>query len=451
MKYLTIKNKLTIWYTLMLVALLVIFSFFIYLSMSNVMRQGAETLVKAHAAQAVSMIEVENGKIKFNEPFELTTSGTFITIYNSDNSVIDGNMIHPSITDMKPAFNTVRYVEIGESPWIIYDQPIYDNNKTVAWVRSSRSLMPVGDALKNLEAAIFVTIPLCVLIAIGGGLFLASKALSPIDHITKTAKAIGKGDLSRRLNMPNIKDEVGNLAMTFDEMLDKLESSLKKERQFTSDASHELRTPVAVITAQAEEALSGKKGVDDYREALETILMESKKMRNIISQLLMLTRGDEKKYIPIIEGIDLSVMAEKIIYEMNEAANKKNIKLLLDAPDKLYVECDQTLITQLIINLVSNAIKYNREGGWVKLTLDKDDNYANISVEDNGIGIPDEDMPYIFDRFYRVDKSRKSDGIGLGLSIVKWIVDTHRGNIEVESTLNKGSRFLVKLPLSFMP
>ena len=165
----------------------------------------------------------------------------------------------------------------------------------------------------------------------------------------------------------------------------------------------------------------------------------------------MLTRGDEKKYIPIIEGIDLSVMAEKIIYEMNEAANKKNIKLLLDAPDKLYVECDQTLITQLIINLVSNAIKYNHEGGWVKLTLDKDDNYANISVEDNGIGIPDEDMPYIFDRFYRVDKSRKSDGIGLGLSIVKWIVDTHRGNIEVESTLNKGSRFLVKLPLSFMP
>jgi signal transduction histidine kinase len=423
-----------------------IFSAFIYISMSNAMLQGAESLIKAHAAQVASIIEVENGNARFDEPFELTTSGTYITIYNSDNSVIEGSKVHPIITDMKPSFNVVKNIEINDSIWLVYDQPIYDNNVLVAWVRASRSLMPVGEALKNLRTVIFVAIPLCMLIAIGGGLFLSGRALAPIDHITKTARAIGRGDLSRRLNLPNIKDEVGNLATTFDEMLDRLETSFKKERQFTSDASHELRTPVAVITAQAEDALAGNRDMTSYREALETILKESKKMGNIISQLLMLTRGDEKKYKPVIEDIDLVMIATEVLNEMEGLASKKNVSLYLDSPNELHAMMDQTLITQLFINLIDNAVKYNYDNGWVKISLSGNKDKAYISVEDNGIGISDEDIPHIFDRFYRVDKSRKSDGTGLGLSIVKWIIDIHKGNISVQSVVGKGSKFIVKLP-----
>ncbi|MDI3481043.1 MAG: two-component system, OmpR family, heavy metal sensor histidine kinase CusS [Tepidanaerobacteraceae bacterium] len=449
MRNLTIRTKMTMWYSFMLLILLSIFSFLVYAMMSKMMYSGEENLIKAHAAQAVSSVEVENGSVKFTEPHELVTSGTYITVYDKrDQIIFGGDGIYPDIDIQKPSEEKLRVIKTKDNTWMIYDRPVHEENGLIAWVRASRSLMPVGKTMENLRDILFLTIPLFLIIASGGGMFLASRALAPIDRITKTARAIGHGDLSRRLNMPNVQDEVGRLAMTFDEMLDRLEKSFKKERQFTSDASHELRTPIAVIRAIAEETLTGERNGDEYREALEIILKEAAKMGKMVSQLLLLTRGDEGRYRLEMEKIDLKIVVEDVAGEMQSMAEQHGIDLCIDAGKSVVVKGDQTLLTRLFMNLIENAVKYNKRGGWVKVTLDEVKDFARIIVEDSGIGIPEEDLPHVFDRFYRVDRSRSTDGTGLGLSIVQWIVKIHSGKIDVMSHPDKGTRFIVYLPLN---
>ncbi|AYO29778.1 sensor histidine kinase [Biomaibacter acetigenes] len=448
MKNLTIRTKMTLWYSFMLLVLLSIFSFFVYILMSRMMYSGEESLIKAHAAQAISVIELENGRIKFAEPNELMTSGTYIFVYDKKGQMIFGSKgIYPEINMQRPSEEKLRVVNIKDDAWIIYDRPVYEENKLVAWVRASRSLASVRHALENLRDILVVTIPLFLIIAAGGGLFLANRALAPIDRITKTARAIGRGDLSRRLNMPKVEDEVGRLAMTFDEMLDRLETSFKKERQFTSDASHELRTPLAVIRALAEETLMGARSEEEFRDTLEDILKETTNMQNMVSQLLLLTRGDEGRYQLEMENIDLKIVIEDVMGEMEAMAGQYGVNLYFQAEKSVVVKGDQTLLTRLFMNLIDNAIKYNTEGGWVKVTLHEAKGFARIIVKDSGIGIPKEDIPHVFDRFYRVDRSRSSDGTGLGLSIVQWIVKIHNGQIYVKSRPGEGTEFEILLPL----
>jgi len=448
MKNLTIRTKMTLWYTFMLLILLSIFSFFIYILMSRDMYSREESLIKAHAAQAVSTMELENGYIKFTEPHELMTSGTYVSIYDKNGQIMfSSKQVDSEINMQKPSEEELRVVKIKDNAWLIYDLPAYEDNNLVAWVRVSRSLAPVMQALENLKTIIFVTIPLFLIIAAGGGLFLASRALAPIDRITKTARVIGRGDLRRRLNMPKVEDEVGRLAMTFDEMLNRLETSFKKERQFTSDASHELRTPITVIRAIAEETLKGARSEEEYRDALDVILKEVANMGNMVSQLLLLTRGDEGRYKLEMENINLKIVIEDVVGEMQTMAGQFGINICLNADKSVVVKGDQTLLTRLFINLIENAIKYNKESGWIKVALHEARDFARIIVEDSGIGIPEEDMPHIFDRFYRVDRSRSSDGTGLGLSIVRWIVKIHNGQIYVKSHPGKGTEFEIFLPL----
>lgn len=447
MRRLTIRAKITLWFASMLLPLLGGFSLFIYVSMSKIMYQGMKELIKAHTAQVISSVEVENGNISNNELHELKTTGTSITLYDIKNRLIAGSRLYPQITNLSPDFNKIRNIEINEENFLVYDQAVYEDNRIIAWVRAVRSLNPVKETLDILKMMILFAVPAGIVITVLGGLVLAKKALTPIDHITRTAEAIGQGDLTQRLNLPEVKDEVGRLVKVFDDMLVKLESSFKRERQFTSDASHELRTPIAVISAQSEEALAGNRTLKEYREALQTILKESRKMGVIVAQLLNLTRGDENKYRTEIENIDIGVIAEEVIDEMRGIAEKNRIKLVFQGEKSIKMRADQTLITRLIINLIDNGIKYNREDGRVTVGLHKEGEFARITVEDSGAGIPPEHLNHVFDRFFRVNRARSGDGTGLGLSIVKWIIDVHNGSVEVKSTPGEGSIFTVLLPI----
>jgi heavy metal sensor kinase len=423
------------------------FCVFIYFFMSNTMYQEAAGLIKAHTAQAASYIEYEDRKIKLEELNRFMISGTHINIYDASDKVIAGTTIEPKLNKLPRTFNRLRRIDVKGDAWLLYDKPVYQEKKIVAWIRATRSLEPATEVLRNLVITVLIAIPVCILIATLGGLFLSKKALSPIDYITKTARAIGRGDLSQRLRIPKTEDEVGRLAIVFDEMLDKLESFFRRERQFTSDASHELRTPLAVISAEAEEALTGDKGKEDLRDALTVIVKENKKMSILISQLLKLTRSDENEHRLEIENLDLGIVTEEVMDEMQAAAEQKKINLRLRGDRNIPIRGDQTLITSLLINLIDNAIYHNSKGTTVDVDTALEDNKAKIVVEDNGIGIEAEDLEHIFERFYRVDKARSGDKSGLGLPIAKWIVEAHKGSIRVESKPGKGTRFEILLPL----
>jgi signal transduction histidine kinase len=447
-KNLTIKIKITLWYALFLLVLLSIFSVFLFFTISELLYRSNEDLLKADTGQVMSILQVEGNDIRLQQPYKIMTTNTYFVVFDSSGNANADSEILPQLVNIPIEEMQVRYITIDGIKWAVYDEPISINNMVLGWVRVSRSMESVVKTLNNLKLIIFISIPLYILFASLGGLFLADRALRPIDDITKTASKISKGDLKRRLKKPAKKDEIGRLVVTFNEMLDKLESFIKKEQRFTSDVSHELRTPLAVISAQAEQLLSGLPKKSEGRDNLRKILKESKKMSYVVSQLLMLYRSEEGEYKLNYEVLDLNMIGEEIINEYKDNTKDKGINIELETESNIKIKADQTLITRLMVNLIDNAIRYSRKKSKITMSLMQENDQAVIAVKDNGMGIAEEDMPYIFDRFYQADKSRGNQGTGLGLSIVKWIAEVHNGDIEVESEVNKGSRFIVKLPLN---
>lgn len=444
----SIKVKISLWFSSMLLIVLCFFSFIIYFIMSGVLYRDAEEQIKSDAIQASSIIQSEGEESYFDNPFRLLVPNTYLILYDTQGNSSSFGDVAKQIIKIPLEINNVRKISIDDNLWILYDEPIMTGENIVGWVRVSRSLMPIIENLNKFKLMLFISIPAFILISFLGGLFLARGALQPIDSITRTARLIGQGNINKRLKLPKVKDEVGRLAETFDEMLDKIEAAFKKERQFTSDASHELRTPIAVISAHAEDALAtGDK--KDYKKALEVIYKESQKMSVMVAQLLALSRSDEGKQNLEIEKIDLKLIMNEIIGEMKQSAKANNIKFYFSGEDNIVIKADQTLITRLFINVINNAIKFGKKGGYVKVQIfgDYDKNVARVLIEDNGIGIPEEEIDNIFNRFYQVDKSRKNTGAGLGLAIARWIVDMHKGTINLESEPGKGTKIFIDLPL----
>ena len=446
MKKLTIKTRITLWYALLLLFILVVFNVFIYMVTSRILLKNNEDLLVEDTRQVFSIIQSEGYLLRFETPYKIIATNSDFVIFDSSGKTSLSNDIQPEIVSLPIEKEQLKYVSVNNTRWVVADTAIKIEDKIVGWVRVSRSLEFTMKVLKNLRIIIYVSIPLYILLASFGGFFLASRALRPIDRITKIAKEISKGDLSRRIKMKNSVDEVGRLADTFDEMLDKLESSIKKERQFASDASHELRTPIAVINAQVEQALSFRRKVNEYREALKTVGNEGRKMNHIISQLIMIYRSEEGQYKFNFEVIELNEIMSDIVEEFKTIADLKEIKIDFMPADKIMVKADQTLITRLFINLMENAMKYTGENGKITINIGQDKQNAIVKIEDTGIGIPEKDIPYIFDRFYQAESSRSGSGSGLGLSIVKWIVNIHKGSIDLKSDINEGTTFIIKLP-----
>ncbi|BCS82159.1 sensor histidine kinase [Anaerocellum diazotrophicum] len=448
LKFLNIRLKLTIWYSTMLMVIVVLFSLFLYLLMFQILETSEKNFLQDFANEVALRINIsKDNRISLSESHRIISSGAQIVVYFMTNKVIyaTSNLFAKSVENIP--FNTaVRMFELNEKDWLVYDQQIYDEkNKPIGWLRIGRP-SATKRVMNSLKKVIFLSTPIPFLIAVAGGYLLAKKALKPIDDITTMARTIGHTDLSKRLNFPNTNDEIGRLALTFDEMLERLESAFKRERRFLSDASHELRTPLATVKALVEEALESDLTKEEYRHRLISIHREISKMNKIISQLFMLTRCEEGNWPVDFENINLKTMVEDVIVEMDEYALQRNVKLYHECEKDIFIEGDQTLLTRLFINLIENAIKYNKKGGWVKAKVEELDQQVRIIIEDSGIGIPQEDLPFIFNRFYRVDKSRATEGIGLGLSIVDWIVKIHQGKVNVTSTVGVGSKFEVSLP-----
>lgn len=282
--------------------------------------------------------------------------------------------------------------------------------------------------------------------------FFGSRAsrrlLAPVKTMTNTAEEISIHALHKRLDVTGSKDELKDLAKTFNEMLDRIESSVELQNRFISDASHELRTPIAVIQGYAD--LLVRWGKDDPKvleESIFAIKSEAESMNSLVEKLLFLARGDKGRQKVEKESFQLSEVIDEILKETRLI--DPNHQIWSDQNDKLMIYADRGLIKEAIRIFVENSIKFTPPMGTIKLNLYGKNKKAIISVEDNGVGISKEDLPYIFNRFYRADKSRtkSSGGTGLGLAIAKWIIDTHQGKIDVWSELNYGTVVRIELPL----
>ena len=441
----TIKIKIMIWYTALLVLLLGVVIPLIYYTMKSTLYDNAESMLRIHTSQALEDFEFEHGKMELND-FD-NISGTSFILYDAYNNVEANTDNNDSLIYVSPNYEVFNEYEDTDGRWLIYDQQIEEDEEIVGWIRAYSSLDSVSSALKNLRTIILIASPIYIIVGILGGLFISKKSLKPIDDITKTVQIISTGDLSQRLNMPDAGDEVSRLAQTFDRMIEKLDDSFKKEKRFTADASHELRTPISVIMANAEDMLSKDRSKEEYKESLNIILCEIKKMRNMVSKLLMLSKGDEDSMKYSFEYIDLGLLIEGVVEEMVDYEKEKNIMISYGYKEDVIIKADQTLIIRLMMNLIDNAIKYSEGNSQIEVFLNKAKDFAEVVVKDSGIGIPSEELDKIFNRFYRVDKSRTGEGTGLGLSLVKHIVDIHNGSISVKSELSVGTEFIIEFPL----
>jgi heavy metal sensor kinase len=304
------------------------------------------------------------------------------------------------------------------------------------------------DLLDNLFIIFIILVPLAAFLSIGGGWFLANKSLRPVDAVTKTAREITAHNLDQRLPTTDVNDEIGRLSSTFNDMIVRLDASFQQVRQFSVDASHELRTPLTIMRGEAEMALRSEKNADQYRAVLASTIEEIARLTAIIDSLATLSKADLGQMDVHFEPVNLKEMVDELYEDAEILAMKKEIEVTVDHIEDAMIMGDKVRLRQLLLNLVDNAIKYTPSKGHVSLSLSRDNGNAKIAVQDTGIGIPQNEQKKIFDRFYRVDKARSRDlgGSGLGLSIVKWIVDLHHGRIDVDSEVSKGSTFTVWLP-----
>ena len=444
-KGLSIKARVTLWYTFFMILVFGITAVYLVSSSQRMSgRQMRERLVDT-VTDAVSQVRFRYGELDAEE-LDFYKNGVSVFLYDTQ-----GRLLAPKVTrgiqvDSLLEDQTIKTASSGRERWMIYD--VYSEEEDAGfWVRGMISMTEYGQALGNLPILFGSALPLLAVLAALGGFRITRQAFRPVTQMAETARAIGTGsDLSQRIETDGRGDELNQLGDTMNEMLARLQASFEAERQFSSDVSHELRTPIAVIRSQCEFALSGQAGEEEKREAFEAVLKQSERMNSIVSQLLLLSRAENGKFVPEREPVELNVLCETVCEELEAMAAERQVELAWNT-EKLQIVGDETLLIRMVNNLVSNAIRYNRPGGSAEVSLRKRGKYAVLTVRDTGIGIRREDLGQIFSRFYRADRSRSSEGTGLGLSMAAWIARVHGGSIRAESVYGEGSVFTAELPI----
>jgi signal transduction histidine kinase len=408
-------------------AIFIITCAFITLLSFNGARKILERVGRDNAARIVFIIaekaDTEQGRVILNftnRDEENLFRGVQYALYSSDDTLLDGGIEAWMHAYPKEPGTARRIHGAWEESWLLFDKALVRNNRQAGWLRVAvpSTQTALDDDIDELECLWFLVLLFSMVLMVLGGIFIPGRALKPLKKIAGIAREIGAGDMTKRLILLGKKDEVGELEEAFNEMADNLAEAFTREIQFTSDVSHELRTPLAVITANAENAEQSE-NIEVYKQANTLILQKSRQLQRMISQLLIFARERDQAETMCIEEVDLHRILAGIADEASEWALEKNITIEKELPEALLIQADQMLLTRLFFNLLDNAVKYGRRGGWVKIKAEKNKSRVIISVSDNGEGIAEADLPHIFKRFYRADKSRSSEGAGLGLSFVE--------------------------------
>ncbi len=440
----TIKKRIVIWYTLWM-AVLVAIAFVIMLSAGGAMlRYEAISELEEAVHDAAEDVRVRNGNIMVDDDFDFIDDGIYISVWAMDELAM--GRYPAELPSEAFADGSVREIAGLDGSWLILDFSLRDG----CFIRGAVRSYDVSVFSASIESFMLIVLPLMVILAALGGYFIVKRSLKPVQNVIVTAGQIaGSEDLSKRIALGEGSDEIHQMASAFDSMLERIEEAFVKEKQFTSDASHELRTPISVIIAEADYAANHIGEEEKVGEALSVISRQAGKMSRLVSELLSLARSDKGTLTPHFESFDLSELCELVIQTMEEKAERKNIKLYLKKESDVILQADQGMITRVLINLLSNAITYGKDDGMVIIRIRKRDDLAEFSVEDNGIGMSSSSLARIWDRFYQADPARGDEeaGAGLGLPIAKELVKLHGGDIEVISREGEGSTFTVTLPI----
>jgi heavy metal sensor kinase len=348
-------------------------------------------------------------------------------------------------------FETLPVRPGSEKSFRLLTLPVVRNGATVNIVQVAMSLENVEAARASFLLVLLVLAPLALAASALGGWFLARRALTPVDAMVEAARRIEAEDLTKRLPLPPSDDELGRLAAVLNDMLARLERSFGAVRRFSADAAHELRTPLTILKGEIELALQSSQAPEEIRRTLTSCLEEVDRLNSVVEDLLLMARIEGDALTASPGRVNLAEVVEDAAPALSElAASAGNICVVV-AAQPLWVEGYDALLFRLVFNLAENAIKYTPAGGRVEITLERQDGSAVLQVKDSGPGIAPEAQEHIFDRFYRGDPAREGNGTGLGLALVRSIVDLHRGEVRVSSVPGEGSCFRVTLPLAPHP
>lgn len=440
MKFLSIKTRVTIYFTLMMVLVVVLVFGVILIAGRGVISDTAEGTLLDVVHDEIDDVEFDGGFLDLDE-LDFYRHNVYVQAYSADGEFLGGAGTNDFDGEEEFHNGEMRQVTIDGSPFLVYDLLVQTDAGSV-WLRGITSAENDFSAARVITILALILLPVLVVITAVVGWFIARHAFKPVRQITDTVDAINDGDdLTARIGLRRGRDEIHRLAATFDRMFDRLERSFDSEKRFASDASHELRTPVAIILAECEYARQNAQTVDDYRESLEVVERQGRRMSTLINQLLNITRMDQGTQVISREDADFSELADVVADETVRASGKA-LEVEKDIAPGVHANVDVGLMSRLVQNLVENACKYTPEGGSVRVSLAAAEGRLTLTVADNGIGIAKRDLPHIWERFWQADSSRGVDkGSGLGLAMVKQIADAHGGTLSVESEPGRGSTF----------
>lgn len=453
----TIRIQLTAWYILLLAITLILFSSYLYVVLEHSLLRQLNTTLQVTATQTLTNLINKDGHPAFHttpESQEMTEqflqAGIAVRLIDQKGHIWDGFGSYSAIPILIPNKNGYLDLSFQDKNWRVYSQKIPTSEGYTGWLQVAESLEPVYEASKHLFNLMVLGFPLVLLTAGLGGWFLANRALNPINEIISKTQAISANNFTQRINYNGPPDEVGRLAKTIDQMLDRLQFAFEHERRFTADAAHELRTPLTVIKGRIGVTLSRLRSPKEYENTLQDLEREADRLIRLTNGLLFLARLELRPiHSSFLQPVDLTNLLGALIEQMQPLAASKNIDLTEKIAEDLWVIGNPDYLTNLFLNLLDNALKYTPEGGQVFLEAQKKHQQIKITVKDTGLGIEAKHLPYLFDRFYRVEeaRSRQTGGAGLGLAIAQEISRLHGGTLTVNSKINQGTKFSLFLPI----
>ena len=462
----TIRVRLTLWYLLVFVPLLIVFSTYLYSQLARDLRGQFDTALLRLGESAANYFKVLTEtkgpnaaadtivqELRSAEPIPaLRVRNVSLAIFRENQVLaISSHDVMESISSSRVLLSLrtgIQYMfatdEVARRRLIAIPVQVGGVNYMIVALETIQRLQTNLRFVRNL---ILFGIPATVFCAAIGGLLISKKSLEPVVTICRQAERISAHNLNERLAIKNPKDELGHLAGVFNALLGRLDDSFRIMREFMAEASHELRTPLAIIHGEADVSLSQVRSDSEYRESLDIIRDQSKRMTRIVSDMLALARADAGRQLIHVEELYLNDVVDECCHALKTVATAKNVRIQVDSSRDFPFVGDEELLKRMVLNLLDNAIRYTPPGGLVVVRLTCEPTAVRIAITDTGVGIASTDLPRIFQRFYRVDTSAHVDQCsGLGLAIVKMAAEAHQGSVQVSSQPGYGSTFTITLP-----